>query len=164
MLLSIHNCHKLILFLLPNNILVKLVLYITILFQSTLFAQVDFQSVDFEEAQKNATKESKLVLIYGFARKCKPCREVKRVLRKNDSIQTVVDQKYVAIKFNPYLPLSEYLSEKYEIGGEKYYLPEILVLSPKGEVLARTSSLGDPKEIIETLESVYEEFYLGMSD
>lgn len=86
---------------------------------------------NFEQAIKLAKKSNKLLFIDFYATWCGPCKQLDRLIFQNDSIQKVLGEDYILLKYDAEKDTTFNLTKKYHIRS----YPTAIVLNSDGFVL-----------------------------
>lgn len=86
---------------------------------------------DFEKAIKLAKKSNKLLFIDFYTTWCGPCKQLDRLVFQNDSVQNVLGEDFILLKYDAEKDTTFNLTKKYHVRG----YPTAIVLNSEGFVL-----------------------------
>ncbi len=91
---------------------------------------------DFEQAIKLAKKSNKLLFIDFYTTWCGPCKQLDRLVFQNDSVQNLLGEDFILLKYDAEKDSTYNLTKKYHIRS----YPTAIVLNAEGFVLHKRYS------------------------
>lgn len=89
---------------------------------------------DFAEAEAQARKLNRPLVVHFYAPWCGPCRQMERQVLNSPQLLKTLHEGFVAVKVNTESERGGQVTSRFKIQG----LPTDMVLSPEGKVLVRT--------------------------
>lgn len=109
----------------------------------------EFFKGTYSEAMEKASRENKKVLLYFTAKWCGPCQVMQRNAFPSDSITSIIDADYVALKIDKDSHSGERLSKQFSVQG----LPTILIIDSTGTVVGKKLGYKNVRDLYEFLSS-----------
>ncbi len=111
----------------------------------------------FKEIQDIAYEEEKPIFINFNAVWSTPCYKVKVDVFENDKVAEFMNAHYVNYSANIETKVGKALSEYFDV----YHLPTLLIISPEGNVIMKSTGEQSPKKFLKWAKEA-NETYLGM--
>ena len=126
---------------------------------ASCFSQVKYETPDFDHTLQKAQKEDKLTLLFANAKKCRPCKDWLKEVKKNDSLVGLINQHFLPFKLNIYAVLSTSYRDYYQLGTKNHPVPELLVITPDRSVLERIPGTIQTQELTRVLDSLNDYYH-----
>lgn len=137
-----------------KNSIMRKILTITALFL-VCFAKAQHLQIieqDYTKALKVAKNEDKMIFIDFYTTWCTPCKKLDKLIFQNDSIQNILSDNFVLLRYNAEDDKTYHLSKKHHVSS----YPTAVVLNQEGYVVNR--KYGFPGEDFLSLSSSVLEF------
>ena len=109
---------------------------------------IHFFEGTYQQALSTSQTEHKRVLLYFTARWCGPCRYMEKNVFHTDSVTSLTDQQFIALKLDYDAGATKALLDQYKVGG----LPTFLVISAQQVVERQVSGLLSVSQLVAFLD------------
>ena len=120
---------------------------LTVAIASVGDGDVNFLNSNIEDAKHSANTEGKLVFVNFYARWCTPCNWMNETTFKDKTVVELLNNNFIAVKMNIDEEKGFEMKKQYEIR----YLPTILILNSKGQVVDRIEETLASADLVQLL-------------
>jgi thiol-disulfide isomerase/thioredoxin len=116
--------------------LMKNLVLLTIILLANNFTEAQKLTIvdqNYDEALRIATEEDKMIFVDFYTTWCGPCKKMDKLIFQNDSVQRVLGEHFILLKYDAENDTTHHLSKKYHIRS----YPTGLILNDDGYVLNR---------------------------
>ena len=121
---------------------------LTVAIASVGDGDVNFLNSNIEDAKHSASTEGKLVFVNFYARWCTPCNWMDETTFKDKTVVELLNNNFIAVKMNIDEEEGFEMKKQYEIR----YLPTVLILNSKGQVVDRIEETLTSADLVQLLD------------